>query len=216
MFRLVPRLSLAAFIMPVSAVFLTFDSNADAGMPENVKNAKSVTFVQAHGVGHSNELRFTSYYRGHLMRMESKIGLTIIGDFKNKKLVQLSSSNKVAWKQVLNDKVARDFANPLPLIAKLSSKDIVVNGNEEKDGKTLVVCTVTGTAFMSQPGTDATEEFKVWVDQKTQLPTRIRVEVWKGGSSAVVEYRDFKWNVPLEDKLFDTTIPDDYRIVTKD
>ena len=136
--------------------------------------------------------------------METTV-LTIIGDFKNKKLVQLGSN-----------KVAQQFANPLPLIAKLSSKDIVVTETVEEDGKLLDVCTVTGTAFMSQHGTDATEEFKVWVDSKSQLPTRIRVEVYNGSRPAVSEYNNFKWNVSLDDKLFDATIPDDYRIVTKD
>lgn len=43
---------------------------------------------------------------------------------------------------------------------------------------------------------------KIWVDVETQLPKRIEMTPLKGLGITTVVYRDFEWDVPLEDSLF--------------
>lgn len=43
---------------------------------------------------------------------------------------------------------------------------------------------------------------KVWVDIETQLPKRIEMTPPSGTGATRLIYRDFEWNVPLEDSLF--------------
>ena len=43
---------------------------------------------------------------------------------------------------------------------------------------------------------------KVWVDVETQLPKRIEMTPPSGMGTTPVVYRDFEWNVPLDDSLF--------------
>ena len=65
----------------------------------------------------------------------------------------------------MNDEVAKEFANPIPFLASLTSKIPRHIEVEQKDGHTQDVCRVNGKTFMTQPGKGVTEVFQVWVDR---------------------------------------------------
>jgi hypothetical protein len=43
---------------------------------------------------------------------------------------------------------------------------------------------------------------KIWVDVQTQLPIRIEMTPLPGMGTTTIVYRDFEWDVPLDDNLF--------------
>ena len=54
---------------------------------------------------------------------------------------------------------------------------------------------------------------EIWLDEKTDLPVRIRYEI-KASPSGTLTMRDFRWNAELDPKLFDTTPPAGYADLT--
>lgn len=52
----------------------------------------------------------------------------------------------------------------------------------------------------------------VWVDPKTQLPARCRVEMTVGEIRAVSDMEVLGWNEELDEKLFELKVPEGYTV----
>jgi hypothetical protein len=59
-----------------------------------------------------------------------------------------------------------------------------------------------------------TDPIDVWLDPQTDLPVEIGFTAKDETTTEVVRYTDFRWNIDLDPKLFDTTPPVDYTDIT--
>jgi hypothetical protein len=57
-------------------------------------------------------------------------------------------------------------------------------------------------------------DVEVWLDSQTDLPLEVRHEAKDETTTSVMRWTDFRWNIALDPKLFDTTPPEGYADIT--
>jgi hypothetical protein len=61
-----------------------------------------------------------------------------------------------------------------------------------------------------QPGA----AMEVWADVATHRPVSVKLTIPDASGPVVMEFEDFRWDVPIDPKLFDTTPPEGYTDIT--
>ena len=73
-----------------------------------------------------------------------------------------------------------------------------------------------GYVIQAKPehGSPFSEPVEVWVDAKTDLPLRFEFRKQEANQTAITEASDFRWNIPLDAKLFEPRPPEGYVDIT--
>ena len=95
-------------------------------------------------------------------------------------------------------------------VADLKGKEIKELPDETIDGRKLKVYAVKGHKL---PGSKSEADVTVWIDPKSELPARCRVEMTAGDVKAVSVLEALGWNEELDDALFELKVPAGYREV---
>ena len=213
MFRFARYGAAAAVLLAVLAgAFWLLDRSAStsfADMVENVKKAKTVSFVMKQKFDDQPELQTKMYVKGNLMRYEISDTVTLIVDLDRTKGLELDPVHKVARSMNIrnhqDDEGMKDVIDRLRNL-KDDAKDHVKSlGDEEVGGRKCRVYQITGLAKPLWFGATA---FKLWVDAKTGWPVKIHA----ADEHTSLTYDDFKWDEPLKDDWFSLEVPKDYTL----
>jgi outer membrane lipoprotein-sorting protein len=145
--------------------------------------------------------------------------LTMIGDTSRQEGIELDHFRKTAVKKKMDARAAADI--PQNLVEKfrnVKGDDAELVGEEQRDGRKVLAYRLTKLDLPSftarkEPGDQM--EMTVWVDAKTGLPVRIRIE---GALSATrddhsfFDWDEFAWNQPLDPGLFSLEVPEGYAV----
>ena len=227
------------FVIAATGLFLLDRTAAPAfaDVVENVRKAKSVTFVTKMPTlvkgKEGGILQQKVYVQGEVLRMEvpsaqegvtvpadaPPILLAIIMDPKQKKALQLDFTKKTAkFLKPDDDKkwaaMAKAFANPVEQLSQLKGDDAEHLGKEELDGvKTEVYKLKKKDIFLGMHLTGG-ETAKLWVDAKSGLPVRITIEPAPNSKdkTPLFVFEQFKWNEALDADLFKLEAPKGFTI----
>jgi len=151
-------------------------------------------------------------------RMEFDNGQVEIEDHRKKKAIRLNPDKKLAnvW-DIDQWIVIIDFENPLEVlrgfvrdIKEGPKGDVEELGTKQIDGRTAV-----GFRLKVKGKNQDTEE-TVWADPKTGLPIRFEQIITSPGPSVDHSvFKDFRFNVKLDDSLFDVEPPEGYTVRNK-
>lgn len=161
------------------------------------------------------------YSRGERFRTEMDMGkelggFVIVADGREKKGLQLMTAAKTAqWLDFSKpdektQATIRDASGLVALLGDLKGKRVQVLPDETVDGRKLKVFAVKGHK-LAKLGTEA--DVTVWIDPKTALPARMRVEMTVNGVKAVAVTDMLGWNEELDEKLFELKVPEGYKVV---
>jgi outer membrane lipoprotein-sorting protein len=141
-------------------------------------------------------------------------GMISIWDSRAGKLLMLDPKRKIAIVIASTSVPAQAAqANMLERIKRLDAKDFDRIGERKIDGR-------AAQGFKRKAESEAipgmpTQE-TIWVDQETMLPVEIQTSFHGGGLPATaMVMRDFKWDVPIDDAMFDQTPPEGYTVQTQ-
>jgi hypothetical protein len=189
---------------------------AFADVLENIQNAESVTCVNTQKLPLGLEMKFTWYVEKDRLRMENPQIVTMIGDLQLRKTLQLNHGAKSAiLRGIPVGKSAGPFANPLDGLKNAKAEDAKFVREEQLDGAKVLVYRLDKLYLMDMKGEGTTT---VWVDAKTELPVKITAESSsvdaKGREiKSFLSFDDFRWNEPLDPKLFSLEVPEGYRLI---
>lgn len=213
--RPVSRLLLSAAACLVVALWLFgpgHQSTAQAfnRLAESIVAAKTARFHMELAISGQPKQKLLAYYRAP-GRLRQEIGEVVsISDFATGKLVSLIASQKMAT--VMNitgadkKKMAQGgffFEELRELLAKeqgAAEGKYRPLGEKEIDGKQVEGFRLDSPAIT----------ITMWGDPATGLPVRIETS-FNGLPTTEVVMTDFEINVPLEDALFNQTIPEGYK-----
>jgi hypothetical protein len=240
MFRLVRYSTAAAAVMLLAVLagwlFLIDHPLAFADVVEQVKKAKSVTFVtKMPSILQGREkgiLQQKFYIQGDASRMEipsaqegvqvppdaPPVLLAFIADAKQKKALQLDFVRKTAQIMKVDEKrwqeMAKGLANPVEQLRQLKDQEAERIGEEVLDGRKTQVYRLKKTDIFMGVRVTEPEVAKVWVDPKTSLPVRIAVERPADGGKVetVFSFEQFTWNESLDPDLFKLEVPKGFTV----
>jgi outer membrane lipoprotein-sorting protein len=211
-------------------------SLAFADVVENVKKAKSVTFVtKMPSIVQGKErgiLQQKFYIQADAYRMElpsaqegvpvppdaPPILMAVIADVKQKKALQLDFTRKTAKYLKADDKtseeMAKAFANPIEQLRQLKGDDAERLGEEELNGRKTEVYRLKKTDIFMGMRLTGGETAKLWVDPKSNLPVRIAVEPSADSSdkTPLFVFEQFSFNESLDPDLFKLDVPKGFSI----
>jgi outer membrane lipoprotein-sorting protein len=200
----------AVILVVMAGAFWLLDRTASttfADMVENVKRAKSVSFV-AHQK-FAIELETKVFIQGNLIRCEIPDALVLIADLNQRKVLELDPYRKVArWIDKKDRPDIEELKDPIEQLRNLKedAKDHAKSlGDEEVGGRKCHVYQIKGLAKSSWIGGD---QFTLWVDVKTGLPVKIHAD----DEHTSLTFEDFKWDEPLKTDLFSLEIPKGYTL----
>ena len=64
------------------------------------------------------------------------------------------------------------------------------------------------------PGVSEKSMAEIWIDSESSLPVFVQFNIEEGRMKNTMRFQDFRWNIDLDPKLFDTTLPKGYTDVT--
>ena len=229
----------AAVLLALGVSFLRPTPLAFGQVVDNIKKAKSVSFVTKMPTilrgSERGVLQQKFYIQGEHYRMEipsaqegadippdvPSVMLAIIADSKQKKSLQLDFVRKTAQTIELNDKrwqqIAR--ANPIEELRKLKNDDAERTGEEEIDGRKTQVYRLKKADFIEMRLGEG-DTAKLWVDPKSGLPVRIRVDgqtpASRGPSNKTfMIFEQFAWDEALDPNLFKLEVPKGFTLEPK-
>jgi outer membrane lipoprotein-sorting protein len=210
---------------------------AFADVVENVKNAKSVTFVikiptviqgTKKGV-----LQQKVYIQGDAYRMEipsaqegvqvppdaPPILMVMMANWKRRNALQLDYTTKTAKKIEADEKtwqqMAKAMADPIKQLRGLKDQDVERLGEEELDGRKALVFRLKKTDIFMGLTITKDETAKLWVDSKSGLPVRIAVGDPSDADKPFVVLEQFTWNEALAPDLFKLEVPKGFTLKDK-
>lgn len=181
--------SLAACVLLVIGVtmMLSTSSNAFAQVVSNVRRIATAKFT-IENLGPNNLIAVASAKSPDLFRLDFQAPgqpVNITNGSVGELISFDSNSNQVSVNEI--PKARSDF----DILKILQKPDVnAVLSTDEN--------TITGTHLYDILGGQG----KVWVDIETQLPKRIEMTPPSGIGTMPLVYRDFEWDVPLDDSLF--------------
>jgi outer membrane lipoprotein-sorting protein len=241
MFRLIRYSSAgaAAALVAILAgwLFLVDHAAAFADVVENVKNAKSVTFV----IKTPTVIRGTKkgvlqqkvYIQGDAYRMElpsaqdgfqvapdaPPIMTAFVVDWKKKNAIQFDYTTKTAKKIEGDEKkweqMAKTMADPIKQLRELKDKDVQRLGEEKLDRRKTIVYRLKKTDIFMGLTITKDETAKLWVDSKTGLPVRIAVGDPSDKDKPFIVFEQFTWNEALATDLFKLEVPKGFTLKDK-
>ncbi len=208
---------------------------AFADVLAKVKQAESVSFVVKQKLGTQPVIAQKMYVQGDKLRIDIvgvqgvkqlekppvPILLSVVGDLTHRQALELDHFRKTAKRETIHDRVAAEFtkADPIRQLRSVKPENAERIGQEERDGRTLDVYRLTKIDVVgieaSTKDLGPGEEMKVWVDRKTGLPVRIRIEgaFSQGGTDrSFLDFDQFAWNPPLDPGLFKLAVPEGYAV----
>lgn len=160
----------------------------------------SITFSSNKGTNTYKVMQFskiTGEYRIQVMEPEKFKNTVTICD--NKKIVQADLD--------IQGKVVVALPNKARQLTLLNSfinhylegeETAMASASMDETKLTVIEATIPGSD-------DSRLAFeKLWIDNETLLPVKMCIYNEEGKESIAIEYENFKYNVELEDKLFDT------------
>ena len=184
-------------------------STSFADVVENVKKAKSMSFVLRQKIGDQPEIEAKMFIQGNLMRYEIPDVTTMIVDPDSKKGVELDPHHKVARPLDLKNRGdIEELKDPIDQVRNLKEDakgHVQPLADEEVGGRKCHVYQIKGLA---KPLWIGGNQFTLWADAKTGLPVKIHA----AGDHTSLTLEDFKWNEPLKEDLFSLKIPKGYTL----
>ncbi len=143
----------------------------------------------------------------------------LITSYKTRESIQIDETAKTVKKWV----GSKDWKekSPMDLMLEFTSKEVERIGEETIDGKKLHVYNAK-KIITPKPGENqfATNVAKVWIDAETGYMVRVHIEIITGDSAnslvTSVKVDNFKWNEPLDEKLFSFDVPKGYKLLAVD
>ncbi|HEV3415185.1 MAG TPA: hypothetical protein VG056_00140, partial [Pirellulales bacterium] len=207
-------LAAAAALALVAGALWLMDRTAAttfAQMVENVRKAKSVSFVLKQKLGDQALLVTEMAIQGDRLRYVLADSLALIIDLKERKELQLDMHQKIADRIDLKGRVPVEMLrDPIERLRNLKdeiNRNVEQLGDEELDGHNCHVFQVKGRPKKPVAWL-VPDSFKLWVDAKTGLPVRILAE----DERTSLTYERFLWDEPLREQLFSLEVPDGYRL----
>lgn len=213
---------------------------AFADVIENVQKAESLRFVFTQKLGRSPAIVSRMSIQGDKLRLDmveirginqqaaDKLKkfpaiFSHIADFTKRELLELDHVRKTAKRNELDDRAVSEFAksNPIAQFRNVKQEHAQRIGQEQQDGHTIHIFQLTEIDLFSIKAKAAEEdaEMRVWVDEQTGLPVRIRIE----GAFSVdrtdesyLDFQQFVWNKPLDEGLLRLDVPDGYTLKTEE
>jgi len=233
-------LATAAAVMLAVGVSLIHPSPLAFGQViENVKRAKSVTFVtkmptiirgSERGVLHQKWYIQGEHYRLEIPSAQEGVDipadapsvmLALIADSKQKKSLQIDFVRKTAkfldidekrWKQMAQ-------ANPIDKLRQLKNDDAEPIGQEVFDGRKTQVYRLKKADYLELRLGEG-DTAKLWADPKTGLPVRIRIDGQTPASrgqndKTFLIFEQFTWDENLDPSLFKLEAPEGFTLEQK-
>ncbi len=146
-------------------------------------------------------------------RMEFDNGQILIEDHRKKKCIRLNPDKKLANVWDMNQWIDLvDNENPVEELREAvrwikEGGDVEELGTKQIDGRTAV-------GFrLKLKGKNQDTDMTIWADPKTGLPIRIEQTITGPGPSVDHSvFKDFRFNVKLDDSLFDVEPPEGYTV----
>jgi hypothetical protein len=232
--------AVAAVLLVLAAAWLfLMDRTAPrafADVVENVKNAKSVTFVTRMPTiiqgSRKGTLQQKWYIQGDAYRLEipsaqddvqvppdaPPVLLAVIADVKQKKALQIDFARKTAKRIKAEDKtweeMAKAFANPIEQLRKLKGDDAERLGEEEINGAKTEVYRLKKTDIFMGVRLGQGETAKLWVDPKAGLPVRIAVAAPADSEDKTPQlvFEQFRWNESVDADVFKLEAPKGFTV----
>lgn len=181
---------------------------------ENVRKAESASYKLIQKIGSQPVMNFQSSYSGNVIRTEIPGQLIYLADTKERKALQLIPSQKRAIRSVIEGESLEQPLSVADIMKEMTEElgELVETVNQ--NGKLLDVYKVRELPnFMGVGKLSGDDDFRIWVDQATQLPTRIAVRLEMGPQKTPIAmtFTDFKWNHHFPPGHFEMTIPADYQ-----
>ncbi len=195
---MLPLIAVAASALLACSLLLT-PSSTFAQVVERIKQIKTATFlVESTGGKRSPDfVAVATVERPDRLRFEFQSpGKTVnITNYADGELISYdANSDQVTVHEIHKAEAGFDI---LQQLQNAGAKAVVVSDENTIEGTNLY-------SIFDGRG-------RVWVDQKTKLPQRIEVTAPEGFGATKVVYRDFRWDVPVDDSLF--KIPEGRTIV---
>jgi outer membrane lipoprotein-sorting protein len=236
MFRIARYSGIAAAVASVAAIIgwlILMDRTASlafADVIEKVKNAESVSFVTKiptiiRGTKRS-DLKQKFYIRGDSYRMEipsdqegaevppdaPPILSVMLADLKQKKAILLDYTTKTA-KNISADvqrwqELNKALADPIKQLRGLKDSDAERLPDEDLNGKKMQVYRLNKKDIFLGLTAGPADTVKLWVDPKTGLPAKIRVD----NDQTYCVFEDFTWNPPLDPAMFKLEVPEGFTV----
>jgi outer membrane lipoprotein-sorting protein len=230
----------AALLLALGVSFFYPSPLAFGQVVENIKKAKSVSFATKmptvirgtqRGVV---QQRF--YIQGEHYRMEipsaqegvdipadaPPVWLAIVADHKQKKSLQLDFVRKTYQFLEPNDKAWQEWAraNPIEELRRLKNEDAEPIGEEEIDGHKTKVYRLKKRDIVMGLHLGEDDTAKLWVDPKSGLPVRIRVDGQTPASRGPSDktfmiFEQFTWDEAFDPNLFKLEVPEGFTVENK-
>jgi hypothetical protein len=225
--RIVGFGSAVAAAVAIGIVFCS-PGRSQAGMFDramgNAGKANSFRAVVVAEAGPGMKFEMKMYGEGDRFRTEMDLGkelggFAIVIDGTRKKGLQLNPAAKTAkWLDLSKpdprgEAAAKDAAGLASLFAGLKGKKVEELPGQTVDGRRLKVFAVKGHKLAGAKGE---ADVTVWIDPKTELPAKARIEMSTPDVKGVVsEMTVLGWNEDLDDRLFELIIPEGYKLLAE-
>jgi outer membrane lipoprotein-sorting protein len=174
---------------------------------DKADKAKSVKMTMKGGDGTTTESWVYHFRRDVGLRTEKldpKTGEPLfigVHDFKTEKALTLDAKTKTA--QVEPRRVPAMTGSIVPV--SVDTANVTAGRDEKTDGRVLRV--FEGVRKQLPGGT-----WVLWVDPKTDLPARLRIDKpGRAGAVATIDLVFSDWNKEFDAKLFSTAVPEGYK-----
>lgn len=175
---------------------------------DSVQRARSVVFDETERLGDQPEVATRNYLQGDHVRVEIAGGTNVlILDTGRRRGLMLVPPLKAARVLAADQIHGAGGQTPLDGLLALQGQRSVAAGEEVIDGRRTRVVRVPGGKWAGAVG-----DWTVWIDPRTDLPVKIRVERTDMAPKVTKTLTHFSWNVPLDPKLFDLDVPPGYRL----
>jgi len=213
-------LSTAASIALVVAGSMLLSSlpgqNAFAQVIQNVRDATGAKYTVTQKLGRQQAMTSESSFFGGIIRTEVPGQFIFLADTRTTETLQLVPAQKLAIKgKTGGDALAQPVSIADVMKEMMEDHGEFVETTTDADGRELDVYRVSQLpAFMGKGKVLDKDEFMLWVDPDTELPTRIKVSTTMGpaNSALELEFIDFQWNPVFPEGHFDMTIPEGFKV----
>ncbi len=188
----------AALIFAITLfLFLATPQHAYAQVLQQVEKAQSMSCDLSMG----NEVAHL-LVRGNMMRFELEGGGVSIGDRATGKWVSIDPKARTA----MTITMARQEFDLYAIFHDFQDGKEERLGDKQLNGKKVTGFRVT--RHLSERGKEQETPLTIWVDTATNLP----VEAEIAEKDQITHATNFKWDLPLDEKLFSMAIPEGYKV----
>lgn len=199
--------TVAVLFAGIAALMHQSSSALFAEVIEKVKAAHSVRFEMTTRFGQQPDQTWKWYLDGGQIRIESLNGQ--ISVVMNKLAIQLDHIRKRAEPLAHPERLPGNV-NLVEQLRQAAGQDAEFIGEETIESRSARVYRVAQVNILGIQG-DA--EMLVWVDAKTELPTKIVIRDTDPKHPTEFRAEKFAWNEPLDPKLFSVDVPAGYELL---